>query len=129
MDGPFVVKRERNIDMNRFFTINEKRYEAKPFDFNTVCDLEDYGVSLQEMQKKPMSMARAYFALCLNGDKERAGKEIQEHVKHGGDFNELYTVMGEEMNESDFFRALNSKQNEEAPQVETEENKDSKKTK
>ena len=115
--------------MSRFFTINEKRYAAKPFDFNTVCDLEDNGVSLQEMSKKPMSMARAYFALCFNGDKEKAGKEIQEHVKHGGDFNELYTVMGEEMNESDFFRALNQNQNEETPTVEKEESKEGKKTK
>ena len=29
--------------MSRFFTINDKRYQAKPFDFNTVCDLEDNG--------------------------------------------------------------------------------------
>ena len=112
--------------MSRFFTINEKRYQAKPFDFNTVCDLEDNGVSLQDMSKKPMSMARAYFALCLNGDKEKAGKEIQEHVMHGGDFNDLYTAMGEELNESDFFQALNQKQNEETPEVEIKEEKKAK---
>ena len=105
--------------MSRFFTINDKRYQAKPFDFNTVCDLEDNGVSLAEMTKKPMSMARAYFALCFNGDKEKAGIEIQEHVKKGGNFNDLYTVMGEEMNESDFFRALNQKEEQEAPAVES----------
>lgn len=112
--------------MSRFFTINDKRYQAKPFDFNTVCDLEDNGVSLAEMTKKPMSMARAYFALCFNGDKEKAGIEIQEHVKHGGDFNDLYTVMGEEMNDSDFFRALNQKQEQEAPEVESKEEKKTK---
>lgn len=112
--------------MSRFFTINDKRYQAKPFDFNTVCDLEDNGVSLAEMTKKPMSMARAYFALCFNGDKEKAGIEIQEHVKHGGDFNDLYTVMGEEMNDSDFFRALNQKQEQEAPEVEIKEEKKTK---
>ena len=109
--------------MSRFFTINDKRYQAKPFDFNTVCDLEDNGVSLAEMTKKPMSMARAYFALCLNGDKEKAGNELQEHVKHNGNFNELYTVMGEEMNDSDFFRALNQKEEEETPAVEGKKDK------
>ena len=112
--------------MSRFFTINEKRYQAKPFDFNTVCDLEDNGVSLQDMSKKPMSMARAYFALCFNGDIEKAGKEIQEHVMNGGDFNELYTAMGEELNESDFFQALNKKQNEETPELEIKEEKKAK---
>lgn len=112
--------------MSRFFTINDKRYQAKPFDFNTVCDLEDNGVSLAEMTKKPMSMARAYFALCFNGDKEKAGIEIQEHVKKGGDFNELYTVMGDEMNDSDFFRALNQKQEQETQEVEGKEDKKTK---
>ena len=106
--------------MSRFFTINGKRYAAKPFDFNTVCDLEDNGVPLTEMSKKPMSMARAYFALCLNGDKEKAGVEIQEHIKAGGNFNDLYTVIGEEMNDSDFFQALNQRQDEETPKVESE---------
>ena len=106
--------------MNRFFTVNGKKYKAVPFTFNTVCELEDNGVPLQEMQKKPMSMVRAYFALCLNGDKEKAGKEIEDHVISGGDFNEIYTVMGEEMNDSDFFRALNKKTDEENQQVENE---------
>lgn len=104
--------------MSRFFTINDKRYTAKPFDFNTICDLEDNGVSLAEMTKKPMSMVRAYFALCFNGDKEKAGNEIEAHVKHGGNFNDIYTVMGEEMNDSDFFRALNQKEEQETPAVE-----------
>lgn len=112
--------------MSRFFVINGKRYTAKPFDFNTVCDLEDNGVSLAEMSKKPMSMARAYFALCFNGSKEAAGKEIQEHVKAGGDFNDLYKVMGDEMNESDFFQALNKAQNEETPEMENPETKKTK---
>ena len=109
--------------MNRTFTINGKRYTARPFDFNTVCDLEDNGVSLAEMSKKPMSMARAYFALCLNGDKEKAGKEIQAHIQAGGNFNELYTVMGEEMNASDFFQALNKNQEQETPTMESKKEK------
>lgn len=105
----------------RTFTINGKRYTAKPFDFNTVCDLEDNGVSLAEMSKKPMSMARAYFALCYKGNKEDAGKEIQAHVVAGGNFNDLYEAMGQEMNESDFFQALNKREDEEAPKVEKKE--------
>lgn len=109
--------------MSKFFTINGQKYRAKEFDFNTVCDLEDNGVSLQDMTKKPMSMARAYFALCLNGDKEKAGKEIQAHIQAGGDFNELYTVMGEEMNASDFFQALNKNQEQETPTVEGKKEK------
>ena len=105
----------------RTFTINGKRYNAKPFDFNTVCDLEDNGVPLQEMRNKPMSMVRAYFALCYNGSKEDAGAEIQAHVIGGGNFNDLYKVMGDEMNDSDFFQALSKAQDEETPKVEKKE--------
>lgn len=111
--------------MTRFFTINGRRYTAKPFDFNTVCDLEDNGVSLSEMTKKPMSMARAYFALCYNGSKDDAGKEIQAHIVSGGNFNDLYEAMGAEMNESDFFQALNKKAETET-QAETPEVKKAK---
>lgn len=118
--------RGKDLFMSRFFTINGKRYVAKPFDFNTVCDLEDNGVSLQEMQTKPMSMVRAYFALCFNGDKEAAGKEIQSHIIAGGDFGDLYKVMGEEMSESDFFQALSKKEGEENPEVEDQTQKKTK---
>lgn len=110
----------------RTFTINGKRYNAKPFDFNTVCDLEDSGVALSEMTKKPMSMARAYFAICLDGDTEKAGQEIQAHVISGGNLNELYTVMGNEMNDSDFFQALNKKTEQDAQTVESEKEKKTK---
>lgn len=107
----------------RTFTINGQRYNARPFDFNTVCDLEDNGVPLTEMSKKPMSMARAYFALCFNGSKEDAGKEIEAHIKAGGDFNALYTVMGEEMNESDFFQALKKDEAEDHSEISKKEKK------
>ena len=115
--------------MGRFFTINGKRYEAKPFDFNTVCNLEDNGVALTDLTKKPMSLARAYFALCLNGDVEKAGEEIEAHIKAKGNFNELYTVIGEEMNDSDFFQALNQSKEEETPEVENEKAEKTEKTK
>lgn len=108
----------------RTFTINGKRYNAKPFDFNTVCDLEDSGVSLTQMRQKPMSMVRAYFALCFNGSTEDAGKEIQAHVISGGKFDDLYEVMGAEMNESDFFQALNQKEEQDTQESAQKEKKE-----
>lgn len=91
--------------MNKF-TINGKEYVAKAFDFNMVCDLEDMGVSLQEAEKKPMSMARAYFGLCANKGKEYAGKEIEAHLLNGGSFEDIITAMTTEMDKSDFFRGI-----------------------
>lgn len=92
--------------MKHTFTINNVVYTAKEFDFNTVCDLEDYGVSLEEMQKKPTSAIRAYFALCTGGSIEDAGNEMQAHIMAGGNLNDLTQAMVAEMNESDFFQAL-----------------------
>lgn len=97
------------------FVINEKKYKATPFDFNLICDLEDMGVDIANANKKPMSMVRAYFALCVNGDKEYAGKEMEAHLTKGGSFDELINAMTKEMDESDFFRNLSQSEEEKTP--------------
>lgn len=91
---------------DRFFVVNKKRYVAKPFDFNMLCDLEDLGVSLESAQNKPMSMVRAYFSVCAGKGKEYAGKEMQSHMIAGGSLDEIVEAMSEEMNNSDFFQSL-----------------------
>lgn len=95
--------------MTRMFTVNNKRYVAKPFDFNMLCDLEDMGVSLETAQSKPVSMIRAYFGICAGKGKDFAGREIQEHLISGGSFDDILEAMGAEMNNSDFFQSLSKK--------------------
>lgn len=90
----------------RKFVVNEKEYVAKPFDFNLVCDLEDYGFSMEEMGNKKIKAVRAYFALCAGMTVEQAGKEIEQHVIKGKDVSDITAAMNEEMEKSDFFRAL-----------------------
>ena len=72
-----------------------------------VCDLEDMGISMSEASAKPMSTARAYFALCSGNGKEYSGKEMEQHIINGGSFDDLISAMSEEMEKSDFFRNLN----------------------
>ena len=91
----------------RTFTVNGKEYKAKAFDFNMVCDLEDMGIPLAEMGKKPTILTRAYLAICSGKGKEYAGKELEEHFIKGGNLEELAEALNKEMEESDFFRALN----------------------
>lgn len=100
--------------MNRF-TINGVVYDAPKFDFNTVCDFEEAGISIAEAKKKPTSMIRAYFALLFDGDKDAAGKELETHMINGGTFEELTNAMIKEMNDSDFFRALTTRTKTENP--------------
>lgn len=88
------------------FTVNGTEYKAKPFDFNLVCDLEDMGISLEEAGRKPMSMVRAYFGMCMGKGKDVAGKELERHIVGGGKFDDIMTAMSDEMEKSDFFRNL-----------------------
>ena len=96
----------------RTFSINGRLYRAVPFTFNTLADLEDMGVSLTDMRKKPMATIRAYFALCAGGDAEYAGSEIQAHMLAGGDLTGVSEAMAAEMSDSDFFQSLTTQQKE-----------------
>lgn len=102
------------------FEVNGKRYKRKEFDFNLVCDLEDMGVSLDDMQKKNLSLIRGYFGLCAGLGKEEAGAELQAHLISGKKFESLTDVMSDEMEKSDFFRALSKTAETEDAEVETE---------
>ena len=88
------------------FEINGKEYVAKKFDFNMVCDLEDMGISLADAGEKPMSMVRAYFAICANKNREFAGSEMEAHLANGGSFDGIMSAMSDELEKSDFFRNL-----------------------
>lgn len=104
--------------MVKVFNINGKSYRAKEFDFNLLCDLEDQGLSLEDIDKKPMSLIRTYLAFCGNVTKEQAGRELEGHLENGGKFDDVVEVMSEQMSNSGFFRAI-QRSNEEAPDSET----------
>lgn len=107
--------------MNRF-EINEKQYTALPFDFNLVCDLEDYGISILsgDIRKKPAALLRAYFAMHLGGDSAEAGKELEAHMISGGTLKGMTKAMNAEMEKSDFFRSLIKGETEEVPENQEE---------
>ena len=90
------------------FVLNGVTYVAKPFDFDMVCELEDMGVTFERIDKMPMSLIRAYFAICANTDKEQAAALIQNHMVKGGKLDDVTAVMSKEMENSDFFRALST---------------------
>lgn len=91
--------------VNRF-TVNDVTYTAKPFDFDTVCELEDMGVTFERIDKMPMSLVRAYFAICAGVIKEQASELIQKHLMNGGKLDDISNAMTKEMEASDFFRSI-----------------------
>ena len=113
--------------MTKIFSINGKTYTAKEFDFNMLCDLEEQGLSLDDIDKKPMSLIRTYLSFSAGITKEQAGKELESHIAKGGEFSDVVTVMSEMMNESGFFRSLNKKAEEGAGETSTQSQKSDRK--
>lgn len=97
------------------FTVNKRSYEAREIDFNFICDLQEAGIGLDEIQRKILPATRVYVAYCMGTAVEIAGNEINSHVINGGDLTELINVFTEKASESGFFRALES-----GSEVETE---------
>lgn len=93
----------------RTFLINNKRYIAKEFTFGAVRQLESNGLSLTDVQNKPMTLAAAYLAFCAGISMNAADEEIQNHVLNGGNLDGIFEAVTEAMNDSRFFQALNKK--------------------
>lgn len=91
------------------FLINNKRYVAKEFTFGAVRQLESNGLSLTDIQNKPMTLAAAYLAFCAGISINAADEEIQNHVLNGGDLDGIFEAVTDAMNDSRFFQALNKK--------------------
>lgn len=105
----------RTDKLMKTFTLNGKVYEAKELDFNMICDLEAKGLSLEEIESKPMSMMREYVAFCMGVDEKVAGKEIEGHMISGGNFGDIASVMSGAMEDSGFFQALSKGTETETP--------------
>ena len=86
--------------------INNTEYKIPELNFNTICALEDMGVSLGSTDLKAFSTVRALLALSMNGDLAKAGNELEAHIMAGGKLDELVSEFTRAMEESDFFHSL-----------------------
>ena len=57
-----------------------------------ICDLEDLGVSIEDIERKPVSIVRAYAGICMGKSAKESGIEIQEHLLNGGSFDDIMKV-------------------------------------
>lgn len=85
---------------------NGKMIELKEFDFNMVCDLEEMGIPLANIDKLSISFLRAYLSICLGCTPEKAGEELQTYIANGGDFVEFSETVLNVIQNSGFFQAL-----------------------
>ena len=90
--------------MDRLLTINGKNYKAAEFDVNFMCEMEDNGIQIEDIDKNMFKTIRMYVALSMGVDVKTAGNEISAHMKNGGKLEEISDVMSKMMEDSDFFR-------------------------
>ena len=90
--------------MNKKITVNSKDYNLnKEIDFNAICELEEYGLSLGNIKNSKMTSIRALLSFVADISPDEAGVEIMEHLKNGGSIADL-AVLINYLTESDFFR-------------------------
>lgn len=86
-------------------TINNKTYEVPKLDFDTVCQLEENGISLLAMNDrnpKIATMLRAFTAWIIGCSPQQASVEIQSHLEAGGNITDLLTAITSALNDSGF---------------------------
>jgi len=88
------------------FTINGKEYEGAKYNYNTSCELEEMGVSIAELGKKPQSIMRAYLAISGGMELDEAGNEIEQHLINGGELTDIQNAFAKELSDSGFFKSL-----------------------
>lgn len=91
--------------MNKFVLCGDT-YNAIDFTINTVCDLEDLGINIENIDNVPFKTIRAYVSLCLGKSVKEAGELINKHVAEGGKLEDVYLSFQKAIEESDFFRAI-----------------------
>lgn len=88
-----------------------KEYKTKDFDFvNVMCDLEDRGVDIMKMMDSENPMDGKVFSTMriilatLIGEKDlaKAGHVLTEHLRNGGQMDEIFNVFTEVMETAGF---------------------------
>ena len=95
--------------MQKEIVINGKMYPTKEITFNTVCQFEDMGIPMSEIEAKSIMFVRAYAAMCMDKKADQAGDEIEKHVLNGGSIDELADVLRQAVEESGFFQTLSKR--------------------
>lgn len=86
--------------------INNIGYTLPELNFNTMCQLEEMGIALTDMDKKVLTTVRGFLALAMDGDIEKAGKELEQHLSKGGSLDQMLQEINKAVETSGFFRAL-----------------------
>ena len=99
----YPIERERE-NMNTF-KINGKTLTAKPVDFGMMVELEDRGITAEEIASKKFRLVKVYVALCAGCSDEEAVALINEDPQA---LPMVLEAFMKEVDASGFFQKLNA---------------------
>ena len=89
--------------MKNKITINSKEYEVPEINFGTMCELEDMGIDILNIQNKSFNFIRGLVTLTIGGNLQKATEEIDAHLNNGGSIDDFVALI-EAVTNSDFFQ-------------------------
>lgn len=103
-----------------YVKINGKDYKVPEVTFDTICKLEECGISLIELSenKRPKIalLSRAFVAWIMDIEPEQASAVINDHIKNGGNIVEILDAVYAAIADAGFFGQGEPEETAPAPQ-------------
>ena len=103
-----------------YVKINGKDYKVPEVTFDTICKLEECGISLIELSenKRPKIalLSRAFVAWIMDIEPEQASAVINGHIKNGGNIVEILDAVYSAIADAGFFGQGEPEETAPAPQ-------------
>lgn len=103
-----------------YVKINGKDYKVPEVTFDTICKLEECGISLIELSenKRPKIalLSRAFVAWIMDIEPEQASAVINDHIKSGGNIVEILDAVYSAIADAGFFGQGEPEETAPAPQ-------------
>lgn len=89
--------------------LNGNDYKIHEIDFNTVADLQSYGINIYDptvIQTQPLNLVRAFISISAGLSIREAGNILGQHMSNGGDLDDAYAEIGKAIEDSDFLQKM-----------------------
>ncbi len=92
--------------------INGTEYTTPALTFANLCKLEDWGLTVNDMAKRPLGFLAAFVALAVGGDLEDGKSAIEKHIEGGGTIDAISDELSQAVDNSGFFKMENQTKEE-----------------
>ena len=94
--------------------INGTEYATPTLTFANLCRLEDFGLTVNDMARRPLGFLAAFVALAIDGNLEDGKNAIEAHIQSGGTIDEISDELSKAVDNSGFFKGVNQEEEKKA---------------